>query len=290
MTPGIQDPITVPRKNRSFTDTLEDEIMLPSDIRNGVTVYGCYTPYLYGYTDLRYVGNDKGDYIKTPSGVGGIEYSTSDFDSIPCLNVGGNVVFYRRATIDRRSLYAVTSPAIAAETVPADKGDALGRTFLDLGIFMGIDSRWWGSDLGLVLRMDAYDEKERQKYDPDGNVIDVKGRGWVWDDMRVRMSFFMRLGQEKSPHFTFSVFRENYDPVYGIVQSRIIIPFHDYFSMGVGAYLWKTNAVFLEPSVHFAGVTLTFKAGTIINYRDKQMERVGITDSFIYGGSVSYEW
>ncbi|PKL40654.1 MAG: hypothetical protein CVV44_03360 [Spirochaetae bacterium HGW-Spirochaetae-1] len=159
-----------------------------------------------------------------------------------------------------------------------------------MGVFLCYHMKWYATDLGITVIARAYDEKYRTKYTGGGFTEEVKGRGLIWDNPKVYPNFYLRLGAESIPHFTLDIFRGDYDARYGIIQTKLIIPIHSLFTMKVGGYLYKTNAFFLEPTVNWEGISVGFKFGSIMNYRNKHIERTGIVDSFFYAGSVAYQW
>jgi hypothetical protein len=133
-------------------------------------------------------------------------------------------------------------------------------------------------------------EKTRQRLNASGVYEDVKGRGAMFENSSWIMNFYFRLGPEDKPHMVFSVYRDDYDPVYGVFQSKLCFPIGEYFSINAGGYFYKTQSVFLEPGVHFYGVEFSVKAGMIINYQISAISRISIRDS-IYGAcQISYGW
>jgi len=264
-----------------------------------ITFFGGYHKHLYSYTDERYRGDDKGDYISTDSQQAGLEVYGMVLKglhpSLEDLRGGLNLNFYRHGKISPRTLYAVPLHSIDAETVPSGYMDQIQEYFFDIGIFAGIDKKWYAVDLGFTFRVKAINEKVRDKLDPASDpanptYIEVEGRGVLFEDSSFLPNFFFRLGIEKNPHLTFGIFRENYDPQYGIIQSKIVFPVSSYFTMKLGGYMYKTQSLFLEPLFSFKGFSLGLKAGIIINYNDDELTRVAIADSLFYSASISYEW
>jgi hypothetical protein len=268
--------------DKPFFDQLGD----PGTTRHSILIYGGFNKYIYAYRDERFKGDDKGDYIKTDAVHGGFEFMTSPFTGLgPDLKdvtIGGNFSYFNFSTFTARTLDAVAT--IPQETVPEAAVDRSSKSWINIGFFVGYNKKWFGTDLGLTLRMRAFNEKKRERI--DGTFVD--GRGWIWDEYKVFANYFLRLGIENKPHYTLDVMRHDYDLRYGMVQSRIIFPIFSFFSFNVGAYHYKTDAIFLEPVIKVFGASLSFKVGSILNYHAKNSTRVGISDSIFYAGALSY--
>jgi len=272
-----------------------DELWLPGNGKNKVYFYGGMGNKIYGYQDRRYVDlSDQGDYVKRMTQLVGIEFHKTDLSSISQdlkdVRLGANILFNHHSSFAQKTLYAVPDKYISAEEIFDSKQDAFGRFWLNMGFFAGINKKWYGLDLGLTYVTKAMNEEKREKYLADGGTTEVDGRGWTWKDSSVEMNFYARLGLEDSINISFSYLRENYDPIYGKFMTKIHIPVFEYFSLNVGGYLYKTNSIFLEPAFVFDDFSLSLKLGTVINYNDDNITKVGITDSLFGGLSVSYEW
>lgn len=279
------------KTEESFDKQLDE----PASHKNRIILFGGLHNHFYGYTDKRYVGDDKGDYLSTKAQQIGIEYYTTDFSSLlPELRdarFGGNLAFYRYDEFPSRKLPAV--PGLAdEETVPADYFDRVSKFWLNIGFFMGYQKKWYGLDFGLTVVLRAYDEKFREKYvDYDaGTTEQAAGRGLIWDNARIYPNMHLRFGVETSPHFTLDILRGDYDAQYGFVQAKVVIPIISFFTLKLGGYLANTNAFFLEPTFSVYNVSLGIKVGTVLNYRDDHIERAGIEDSLIYSASIAYHW
>jgi hypothetical protein len=259
---------------------------------------------LYGYIDRRYQAQnpsssesrvrDQGDYIKSDSQYSGFEFYVSDFSyiskSLADMRFGFNVAMYHRDRYKQKTLYPVSIAGIPQETFPPTETKAIERWWFNPGFFVGADKKWIAVDLGLTMKSTIIVEKTRQRLDINGVYQPVKGRGAMFENSEWLMNFYFRLGPEDKPHFVLSVYRDDYDPVYGVFQSKMCFPLGAYFNINVGGYLYKTQSVFLEPGVRFFGVELSVKAGMIINYHDKAIARTSIKDS-IYGAcQLSYVW
>lgn len=244
-----------------------------------------YHNHIYGYEDQRYVASDKGDYISALAGYGGIEYERKGLKGLDPrwekdILLGGNVNFYIQDKFSKKTLYAVPSREIPKETVPEDRDDRESRFQLSFGFFAGYDHQWVALTGGLTAKLSGYDETERLKYAPDGSIMDSDGRGWVWDDSILLPNFYFRFGWIEYPHLVFELYRENYDPGYGSLQGKINIPAHANFHIAIGGSFWETASVFLEPSLHMKNWFLGIRTGTIINYYDDDLSRVGVFEGF----------
>lgn len=268
--------------------------------KSSLLIFGGYHNYLYGYKDRRYVDTeDQGDFIKTFGQYYGLEYSYlgfgQEFLSQDDIKVGGLINFYYRGSLKSKNLYAVPGHSIPQETILPNKNDRAPVAQTTLGIFGGLDHKWFEVNIGLHGKIQTEYESERLKYSasstPSNPVYEsTKGRGWVWSNSAMGVNFLGRLGLENSAHFTFAVFREDYDPNYGKVMAKIFIPLNSYFKMQVGTFLYPSNAVFIQPVISFAGLSLSPRVGVIVNYRDDYFEKVGILDGAFANFSASYNW
>lgn len=262
---------------------------------NSLLVFGGYHSYLYGYRDRRYVDtSDQGDYIKTYGQYYGIEYSHLGFGEkyreVKDVRTGGFGTFYFRDSLASRTLYAVTSPSIPEEVILANPNDRAMKASLKLGIFGGLDDEWYEVSLGVHANLQAEYESRRLRYAPNGDIISSSGRGWMWRDSSMRVNFLGRLGLKNNAHFKLAVFREDYDPNYGKVMAKIFIPISSYFNMQAGAFLYPSDAAFIQPDFTYSGITLSPRIGLIINYRDDNIEKVGLFEGFFMTCSASYIW
>jgi hypothetical protein len=262
-------------------------------------IFGGMHDHLYGYTDQRYAGDDKGDYCNTDAYWGGMEFYLTDFSAqhpkLTDIKFGGNINFYFQKEYEQRTLYAVPVCYIDQEIVPSDTS-SISKFTLIPGVFVGIDKKWFGIDAGISLYLKGYDEKSREYIDRENSTETnrvfkkVEGRGYVWGDSSVKMNYLLRLGLENNAHFIISAYREDYNPDYGVMQVKLLFPVVSFFQMGVGGYLFNTQSIFIEPAFTFFGVTLGAKAGSIINYHNDYFEKVGIKESIFDSAFISYGW
>lgn len=259
-----------------------------------LVTFAGYHNQLHGYTDSRYVGSDKGDYLKTLAWYGGAEFvqngvvTANPATKNLVLGAAGNL--YVQNAFDSKTLYAVSSPVIAAQTILGDPVDRAGRFQLTLSGFTGYRDEWWAAEGGLSVFLKGYEEKSRRKYDASGNVVEAEGRGWVFDNSLILPNLRLRAGAEDLPHFVLSLFRGHYDPGYGSFQARVVIPFGPGTNLQVGGSLYETASIFVEPTFRVAGFDVGLRAGTILNYNDSAFTRVGIFEGAFLAGSVGCHW
>jgi hypothetical protein len=256
--------------------------------------FGGYHTQLYGYTDKRYVGDDKGDYLKTLAWYGGVDYLqrhiVSDVPELQNFVLGAATNLYVQNDFSSRTLYAVPSQGIPnPETILSDPVDHAGRFQLTLSGFGGFEDDWWGAEAGLSVFLKGFNETSRQKYAPDGSKIFVSGRGWVFDSSLIMPNFLFRLGPEKIPHMVFSLFRGNYDPGYGALVARVVIPL-GFGALDVGGTLYQTASIFVEPSVKLGSFDASVRVGTVLNYYDSSFTRVGIFEGAFVSGALDFRW
>ncbi len=271
-------------------DTIFDS---EGDKHNNINTFFGYHNHLYGYKDKRYVAADKGDYLKTNAYYLGAEYRKSGFEMISPemknLELGGNVNMQKIGSYDSKTLYAVPSLGIPQETFPSSSKiqDRVSKFYLNIGFYAGWNLKWLGFDFGLTGLIDGYNEEYRKKVKADATVYKAKGRGWVTDGGMVIPNFHFRIGPESFAHFNFSFMRGHYDPTYGKLIADVVIPLNPYFSLKTGAYLYQTEAIFVEPILNISSISLGMRFGTILSYNDSKFTRVGITEGLFISGSVA---
>ena len=292
-------------RNTGIFGAIRNAIFAESGARKSrITVWGGVHQHLYGYRDVRYKkaedSSSQNDYLTTDAKYGGLELYAAGFPgihrSLKDARFGFSVALYRHGSFSEKSLYAVPLHSIPSETVPDETVvERNGKWWSNIGVFAGNDGKWVGIDLGITLRATVINEKTRYKLDPASNpssptYVATDGRGLLFDDAYVVPNFLFRLGREDIPHFTLSVFRQDYDPAYGSVMSKVVFPVSPFFKMAVGGYLWQTQAGFIEPALCLLGVELSARAGIIINYPEEELERVGIKESVFLAFALSYNW
>lgn len=286
-------------------DAVSNAIFGESGARKSrVIVWGGAHDHLFGYRDVRYKKGDDDssqyDYLTTDARYAGLEVYITGFEkinkSMKDTRFGFSTALYRHGSFSEKDLYAVPAHGIPAETVPPETEIARkGKWWGIIGAFVGNDGKWIGVDLGISLRFTIINEDTRYKLDPASNpsnptYVKTDGRGLLFDDSYVVPNLFLRFGIEQLPHFTFSIFRDDFDPAYGCIMSKIVFPLSQYFKIAAGGYLWQTQAAFLEPTVSLFGIALSVRAGIIINFPEEELDRVGIKESVITAFSLSYNW
>ncbi len=294
---------------RGFKQYLKDKgkVLLVSGLRkNRIKIWSGFHNYLYGYEDRRYASSDpdwedQGDYIKTDSQYYGMELVFADFSGMTRVfrdaRFGLNICVLRHGDVSSRELYAVPGHGIPRETIAGDiyDYDTNEKWLTNAGLFMGFDKMWYAVDLGLTLTATIIDEKEREKLSPSSDpsnpeYVKGKGRGLMFDESGVSPNFFFRFGPEEKPNFTLSVFRDDYDPIYGIAIVKVRFPLGSYFMINVGGYLHQTEAIFLEPVITIGSFSLGGRAGLIVNFNDDHFQKAGIKDSAFYAFSLGFKW
>jgi hypothetical protein len=273
-------------------------------LKSKIMLWGGSHKHLFGYRDIRYKKGDEdssqNDYLTTNAQYGGLEMYVAGFGeinkSMKDTRFGFNTVFYKHGSFAEKNLYAVPLHGIPEEIVPPDTEiSRKGKWWGIIGAFVGNDGKWIGIDLGITLRFTIINEDSRYKLDPNSNpsnptYVKTDGRGLLFDDSYVVPNLFLRMGMERLPHFTFSIFRDNFDPAYGSIMSKVIFPVGQYFKIAVGGYLWQTQSGFIEPALCLFGFELSLRGGVIINYPEDELERVGIKESIFWSATLSYKW
>lgn len=261
------------------------------------TIFGGYSKYLYSYNDNRYVDSYKGDYISSNYQYYGIEFVhygiKEGFDKGKDVVWGGNLVFAYQSALTQKNLYAVTSPSIPAETIPKNASDAEKRQTYYISGFVGIDKSWLGADIGLTGQLNRVYLKNRQYYAENGTIINKAANTWVMDNDNagtVHLNFKLRLGFKDSYNFIFEYYRDNYNPLYGTINSKIEIPVVSFMSLGFGTYVYPSNAVYIEPAFSFLGFKVKATGGMVLNYYDSKLRYTEVADSLFAAGSLTYSW
>ena len=292
---------TIENKNFTLQDNpVIEPVYYNTNNKNSLLFYGGYHSYLYGYKDKRYVNEeDQGDFLKAVGQYYGVEYSHlgfgKDYPQVENVRIGGLMNFYYRGSLPSKKLYAVSGHSIPAVTILPDANDRAQNSRLKVGIFGGLDDKWYEISAGIHANLEAEYEKERLIYAEDSSPSSPKykstsGRGWVWSNSAMRVNFLARAGLKESVNFTISIFREDYDPNYGKIMAKIFFPINDYFKMQAGAFLYPTDAVFIQPVLTYNGISLSPRFGLIINYRDDDFKKVGIFEGMFMSLSASYIW
>jgi hypothetical protein len=291
-------------QGQGFGSWLKDGLTQNGLHHNKVMIWGGVHNDLYGYIDQRYQtqspgsssaqARDQGDYIKAAAQFGGVEFYVSDFSNVSSflsdMKIGFNIGMYHHTRYSQRVLYAVPSASIPQETHPASESKTIERWWFNPGFFIGADKKWYEINLGFTMKSTIINEKTRQHLDASGTYVDVKGRGPMFEDSQWLMNFYLRLGPEDKPHMSMSVYREDYDPVYGVFQMKLCFPIGEYFVFNTGGYFYKTQTVFIEPGFKYKGVEVSVKSGMVINYHDKAIERASIKDTLFCELKIAYVW
>lgn len=257
-------------------------------------VFGGYHTQLYGYTDPRYIGNDKGDYLKAFGWFTGAEYNQTKIPTgigaLEHLSLGAAANLFVQNEFTSKSLYPVTNPVIAAQTILSDPVDRAARFQLGISAFGGFQEDWWGAEAGLSVFLKGYNETSRLKYDPTGTIVNADGRGWVFDNSLILPNFKLRIGAPSIPHFILYLFRGEYDPIYGVFGGKVVVPLKGFGAIIVGGSLYQTASIYLEPMFSISGMDFSIRTGTVLNYYDSAFTRVGIFEGAFLSGSVQFHW
>ncbi len=299
---AFSEEITLDEVNENKTTTIKDktfidEMNLKSDkLTSKIKITGGFLQDVFGYTDKRYKDTtDQGDYILTNGYFTGIEFYATDFSRISKrledTRFGMNLTVFHRGGVKQRSLYGVAAQSIDQEEVPVDSDSKLqSESFFDLGFFGGVVKKWYGLESGITVRLKFKNEKTREKYDTNNDVVSVEGRGLLLNDSDWWFNFYFRLGIETAPHYTISVARDGYDPRYGLVESKIHLPINNYFTMNIGGTHYKADSLSLEPILTISDFEIAVKGGTIIDYNNEEITKVGLLNSLYCNLSISYKW
>lgn len=267
--------------------------------KNSILFFGGYHSYLYGYRDRSYVDtDDQGDFLKATGQYYGVEYSHLGFGKnlpeVENVRIGGLLTYYYRGALPTKNLSSFkTTPAgtiINQDPILPNANDRTQVVSVRVGVFAGLDEKWYELSAGFHANLESEYERERLKYDEFGAEVPSEGRGWMWSSSAMRMNFLARIGVKDNANFTLAIFREDYDPNYGKIMAKIFFPLNDYFKMQVGAFLYPTDAIFIQPVVMYQGVSISPRIGLIINYRDEDFEKVGIFEGLFMSAAATYNW
>ena len=259
-----------------------------------LTTFAGYHTQLHGYTDPRYLGDDKGDYLKTLAGYSGVEFvqkgPSNPQDPTQNVVFGAAGVFFVKNGFNQVTLYAVPSKGILAQTVPPPSNQTAEFEFIASG-FGGYETEWWSAEGGLSFFISGQNETYRLMFNSAGEKVEVAGRGWVFLDKRTILpNLLFRIGSKVYPHFVLSLYRGHYDPGYGALQARVQVPFNRAFVLQVGGSLYQTNSVFVEPIFTWGEAQLSLRMGTILNYNNSAFTKVGILEGAFMSAALGLHW
>lgn len=276
--------------------TFSESFNSSGDNTNTLLTWIGYSNYLYTYTDRRWVdSDDQGDYITAPAIHGGVEMVFSGLSGYESLlsdiSAGFSLGYLYQGTVDPVTLYAVPLQSIPEETFPSEQIDRVWQFKMYPGFFAGIDRKWYAVDLGMTLEIWAYNEEVRRRRDASNTIVEEEGRGLLWGDMSFLMNFYARLGMKEKGYFDISFMRQDYNPVYGMLVYRVVVPISQLFTLKAGGYWYPASSVFVEPVLRLGEREIGVKIGSIVNYYDDgDIQRIPVLESLFFALSYSSRW
>lgn len=260
---------------------------------------------LEGYTDPRYVAEDKTDYLKSPAMTGNIEFTVKVpyrikgnatdstlqeiFAGTEYLRIGGQLTSW---SILNGSNVAIpkTGAPINADAVSANLASTTRPGF---GFFFGFGKRDLEVDLGVTvaLAFEREGSRTRRVVDANGNVTgateEVAGRGLFIANAFVLPTFRLAWGGQNDLQYVISAGRETFEYQRDYLQTYFRIPVASMLKVDLGVGLYPNATLFLQPNLIFGKVMVGLRGGISLNYYESELKRVSVTDAIYFAASVS---
>lgn len=266
---------------------------------------------LVGFTDPRYVANDKTDYLKSDAVTGNLEFtvkvpyqikgSANDstlqeiFHGTEYLRIGGQLTGWSILSGQAVSIPKTGAP-INGQAVSATLNSA---TRPGIGFFFGFGRRDLEVDLGMTMSLAFENEGSRTRrvvdaagnpvLDGSGNVTteQVAGRGLFISNAFVLPTFRLAYGPRGSLQFIVAAGRELFEFQRDYVQSYFRIPVVSFLKFDIGVGFFPNATLFMQPNIEIGPLTLGLRGGITLNYYDSELKRVSIPDAIYFGISLS---
>lgn len=274
--------------------------------------YEIFTSYsqgkkLIGYTDGRYVGNDKTNYLKSDALTANIEFAIkipyrirggrSDstlqdiFHGTDYLRFGGQLSGWSILNGSSISAPKVGSIAASSATLPA-------QTRPGMGFFFGFGKKDFELDIGFNMSLAFENEGSRTKYvfvngvqqlDASGNPITEQesGRGLFISNAFVWPTFKMFWGARDSLQYFITAGRETFEVQRDYIQTFFRLPLGAIVRLDIGAGVYPNATFFLQPNFLIGPIMLGLRGGISLNYYSDDLKRVAVTDAIYLSGSLS---
>ncbi|MFZ5630241.1 MAG: hypothetical protein ACOY5B_14005 [Spirochaetota bacterium] len=260
---------------------------------------------LLGYTDPRYVANDKTDYLESPAMTANLEFSgkipyrikgsptdsalQDIFAGTEYLRIGGQLTGW---SILNSSSVAIpkTGAPINADAVNANLS---ATTRPGVGFFFGFGKRDFEVDFGITtaLAFEYEGNRTRRVVDANGNVTgateEVAGRGLFIANAFVLPTFRLAWGARDDLQFFISAGRETFEYQRDYLQTYFRIPLAPFLKMDFGVGLFPNATLFLQPNVVVGTVMVGVRGGISLNYYESELRRVSVNDALYFALSAS---
>lgn len=260
---------------------------------------------LVGYTDPRYVADDKTDYLESAAMTANLEllyrlpYKVkADPDRRPIENMFAGVEYLRIGMVlNGWSIQNGSSISIPAINAPVNS-DAVEAELKSefrpgLGFFIGYGKITSELDFGLTLMpsFETEGSRTRRIVDTNGNLTgeteEVPGRGTFITNWYVVPTFKWVYGRKRTLQFIASAGRGTYEFNRDYLQTYFRIPMWHFLSIETGIGLYPTATLFLQPNLHFGDFLLGLRGGITMNYYEDELKRVSITDTLYFALTLS---
>lgn len=285
----------------------------PFVLRDRFEIFASYAQgkKLVGFTDPRYVANDKTDYLESDALTANLEFTfkvpyqikgnPSDstlqefFHGTEYLRIGGQLTGWSILSAQSVAIPKTGAP-INGQAVSANLNSA---TRPGIGFFFGIGKRDLEVDLGITMSLAFENEGSRTRRvvdangnvqtDASGNVVteQVPGRGLFISNAFVLPTFRMVWGARGNLQFYLTAGREMFEFQRDYIQSYFRLPLASFFKFDIGVGFFPTATLFLQPNFELGPVMLGIRGGITLNYYDSELKRVSITDAVYFGASLS---
>ncbi|HNE21148.1 MAG TPA: hypothetical protein PLF85_15610 [Turneriella sp.] len=260
---------------------------------------------LTGYTDPRYVANDKTDYLESPAMTANIEFSgkipyrikgsptdsalQDIFAGTEYLRIGGQLTGWSILNSSSVSIPKTGAP-ISADAVNANLN---ATTRPGLGFFFGFGKRDFEIDFGITtaLAFEHEGSRTRRVVDANGNVTgateEVSGRGLFIANAFVLPTFRLAWGGRDDLQFFVAAGRETFEYQRDYVQTYFRIPVAAFLKVDFGVGLFPNATLFLQPNLVFGNIMVGVRGGITLNYYESELRRVSINDALYFALSAS---
>ncbi len=260
---------------------------------------------LEGYTDPRYVAEDKTDYLKSPAMTGNIEFTVKVpyrikgnaadstlqeiFAGTEYLRIGGQLTGWSILSGSNVTIPKTGAP-LNADAVNAS---LTSTTRPGLGFFFGFGKRDLEVDLGMTMALAFENEgsRTRRVVDTNGNVTgateEVAGRGLFISNAFVLPTFKLAWGGSDSLQYVISAGRETFEYQRDYLQTYFRIPMATFLKFDLGVGLYPNATLFLQPNLIFGKVMVGLRGGISLNYYESELKRVSVSDAVYFALSVS---
>lgn len=304
-TPGAKPPEEAKpvQPKSAAAETLSERIEIYASFSQGKK--------LVGFSDPRYVADDKTDYLKSEAMSANLDFTVKVpyairagandsalqelFHGTEYLRIGGQFTGWTVLNGQSVSIPKTAAP-INGEAVNANLNAA---TRPGLGLHFGLGKRDFEVDLGIAVSLAFENEgyRTRRIIDANGNpVLDatgnvateqVPGRGLFVANAFALPTFRLMWGAPGNLQFFVTAGRELFEFQRDYLQSYFRLPIASFFRLDLGVGFFPNATLFVQPNIILGSLTLGVRGGMTLNYYESELRRVSIPDALYFGASLS---